>query len=146
MTTDGANVLRSGMTAQGYFTSTGRWVPKEEHDEAKENYEIEIEEYWEMINEKVLDAMYDEAEVSARESSDGGAFFENRDIQGALDDIYSTLTECIDEWDDFNRITNGYRAGADVEIRAALEITISNARSKFIELNGEECADGDASE
>jgi hypothetical protein len=30
MTSDGANVLKSGMTAQGYFTTAGRWVPKEE--------------------------------------------------------------------------------------------------------------------
>ena len=30
MTADGAHVLRSGMSAQGYFTTSGRWVPKEE--------------------------------------------------------------------------------------------------------------------
>jgi hypothetical protein len=30
MTADGTNVLKSGMTAQGYFTPGGRWVPKEE--------------------------------------------------------------------------------------------------------------------
>jgi hypothetical protein len=30
MTADGNNVLRSGMTSQGYFTVSGRWVPKEE--------------------------------------------------------------------------------------------------------------------
>lgn len=30
MTNDGANVLMSGMTAQGYFTMAGRWVQKEE--------------------------------------------------------------------------------------------------------------------
>jgi hypothetical protein len=30
MTADGAHVLRSGMTAQGYFTAAGRWVAKNE--------------------------------------------------------------------------------------------------------------------
>jgi hypothetical protein len=30
MTGDGANVIKSGMAAQGYFAEDGRWVPKEE--------------------------------------------------------------------------------------------------------------------
>ena len=30
MMADGDNVLRSGMTAQGYFTAAGRWVTKDE--------------------------------------------------------------------------------------------------------------------
>jgi len=30
MTTDGRHLLKSGMTAQGYFAGNGRWVPKEE--------------------------------------------------------------------------------------------------------------------
>lgn len=30
MTSDGKNILRSGMTAQGYFAASGRWVAKEE--------------------------------------------------------------------------------------------------------------------
>ena len=30
LTEDGSTVLQSGMSAQGYFTQAGRWVPKEE--------------------------------------------------------------------------------------------------------------------
>ena len=30
MTGDGANVIKSGMTAQAYFAGDGRWVPKDE--------------------------------------------------------------------------------------------------------------------
>lgn len=30
LTTDGSQVLKSGMTSQGYFTTQGRWVPKDE--------------------------------------------------------------------------------------------------------------------